>query len=296
MAYTMTADISRMIVAGQKEIFMKNFDAFPIEWPSFTTEKKANKETETYDSVGNLKGAEEKPEGDSINYGKIRQAYQTTIKNRTVANGFEVTLEATKYDLYGVVNSADAKELARTMRELEEETAVGPINNAFTTALADGKALCASDKPLLDSIGTNDTLTTGVLNYDNIKAAIKKFAKFKNHQGGPMKSYPKTLLTHFVNQIDLEETLGSFRKAHEISNTENKLPTLKGVYSHYMTSETAWILRDTTYDHVLMQWFMKTVFDSDEDRISTKNLYLNAIAIYNSGALPNIGIVGSQGT
>ena len=40
---------------------------------------------------------------------------------------------------------------------------------------------------------------------------------------------------------------------------------------------------------------MKTAFDNDEDKISTKNLYLNAIAMYQTGALANIGIVGNAG-
>jgi hypothetical protein len=40
---------------------------------------------------------------------------------------------------------------------------------------------------------------------------------------------------------------------------------------------------------------MGTVFDQDEDKIGTKNLYLNAIAMYGTGVLANIGIVGNQG-
>jgi phage major head subunit gpT-like protein len=73
-----------MIVAGQKEIFTKNFDSFPIEYPSFTTPKKATKKSETYDSMGNLPAASEKVEGGNISYGKVEQAYQTTITNRTL--------------------------------------------------------------------------------------------------------------------------------------------------------------------------------------------------------------------
>ncbi|MGL6284095.1 MAG: hypothetical protein ACRC2J_16955, partial [Microcoleaceae cyanobacterium] len=63
MGYTVTADISRMIISGQKEIFTANFDSYPIEYPAFTSAKTATKKTETYDSMGNLKAAEEKTEG-----------------------------------------------------------------------------------------------------------------------------------------------------------------------------------------------------------------------------------------
>jgi phage major head subunit gpT-like protein len=74
-----------MIVAGQKEIFTKNFDSFPIQYPDFTTEKKSTKKSETYDTMGNLQEATEKAEGGAISYGSVGQAYQTTITNKTLA-------------------------------------------------------------------------------------------------------------------------------------------------------------------------------------------------------------------
>lgn len=297
MAYTMTNDISRMIVAGQKEIFTKNFESFPIEYTEFTTPKKATKKTETYDSMGNLQAGAEKLEGAAIQYGNVEQAYQTSITNKTWANGYSVTLEATKYDLYGVVNSAKAKELARTMRELEEARAVRWVDSAFTTNLADGAPLCTNSRPLKNVPGTfNDTLTTGALTPDNLKTARQMFARFKNHAGGPMKAKPTDGLTHAVNMQTVEEITASTNKAYELSNTANKVLRVSWHYSTYMASETAWFLWDNAFEHILFQWFMKTQFDSDEDKISTKNLYLNSIAIYETGCLPNIGIVGSQGT
>lgn len=296
MAYTMTSDISRMIVAGQKEIFTKNFESYPLEYNEITTNKTATKKAETYDSMGNLPAASEKVEGANISYGKVEQAYQTTITNKTWSNGYSVTLEATKYDLYNVVNSVKAKELSRTMREAEETRAILRWDNALTANLADGAPLCTNSRPLKDVPGSfNDTLTTGGLTPDNIKTTINMFGNFKNHQGGPMKCIPSDGLTHFTNMITVEEIMGSTLKAYELSNTSNKLPKMNWHYSHYLASQTAYFIWDKNYEHVLFQWFMKTVFDSDEDKISTKNLYLNAIAIYETGVLPNVGIVGSAG-
>ncbi|MFA4834906.1 MAG: hypothetical protein WC749_02375 [Dehalococcoidia bacterium] len=297
MAYTMTTDISRMIVAGQKDIFTKNFESFPIEYTAFTTPKKATKKAETYDSMGNLEAGAEKIEGAAISYGSVEQAYQTTITNKTWANGYAVTLEATKYDLYGVINSVKAKELSRTMRELEEARAVRWVDNALTVNLTDGVPLCTNSRPLKNVPGTyNDTLTTGALTPANLKTARQMFARFKNHQGGPMKSKPTDGLTHSVNMQTVEEINASTKTAYELSNTANKVLQASWHYSTYMSSETAWFLWDSAFEHILFQSFMDTVFDNDEDKINTKNLYLNAIAIYETGALPNIGIVGSAGT
>ena len=84
--------------------------------------------------------------------------------------------------------------------------------------------------------------------------------------------------------------------ANELSNTSAQLPKLNWVYSHYLTSKTAWFLWDDAFEHVIFQTFMKTQFDEDEDKINTKDMYFNAVAIYETGTLPNVGIVGSQGT
>lgn len=297
MAYNITSDISRMITAGQKEVFLNNFDNYPLEYPSFTTEKSANKKTETYDSMGNLKGAEIKVEGDSISYGKVDQAYQTSITNNTVANGYAVSIEAMKYDLYGVINSIKAKELARTMRVKEEETAIYWIDNATSVNLADGVPLASNSHPLINSASTNDTLATSssIADPDSHQTMINMFYDFKNHQGTVQKCTAKKGLTHAKNMFSVEEVYKSINKAAEESNTKNVLPNIQWNYSTYMSSTSAYMLWDTEYENILMQWFMKTEFDQDEDKISTKNMYLNAIAMYNSGCLVPMGLVYNAG-
>lgn len=298
MAYTVTADVSRMILAGQKEIFTGNYDSYPLEYPSFTVNKTATKKTETYDSMGNLKPAEEKAEGGAITYGSVAQAYQTSITNKVIANGFAHTMEAIKYDLYGVVNSAKAKELSRTMREYEEGRAIYWVDNATTVNLADGQPLASASHPLVDSALLNNTLATAssIADPDNHVAMINMFYAFKNHAGGPMKSRPTDALTHYVNQLTVEEIYKSVNKANEMSNTKNVLPsTISWHYSSYMNSQTAWMFWDRAFDHIIFQWFQKTVFDQDQDKISTKNYYVNALAIYETGAIPNIGIAYNAG-
>lgn len=297
MPYTLSDDISRMLLAGQKEIFTRNFDTYPLEYTKFTTKKSSSKETETYDSMGNLKAASQKIEGDAIEYGKIRQAYQTRITNKTWANGYEFTMEAMKYDLYGCINSAKAKELSRTMRELEEARAIYWIDNAATINLADGVPLASDSKPLRDSDDTNDTLATSssLADPDNHKTMINMFYSFKNHAGGPMKARPGRGFTHFVNQLTIEEIYRSMNKANEMSNTKNTLPNISWSYSTYMSSQTAWMMWDPSYEHILFQWYMKTDFENDYDKRYTKNMYFNSIAMYQTGCLPNIGIVYNAG-
>jgi len=298
MAYTITADIARMIEAGQKEVFTKNFMSMPPEWPGYSTRKTANKYTESYDSMGNLQEARVKPEGGPIDYGKITQAYQTKITNQTIANGFAHSFEAIRYDLYNVVNSAKAKELARTMREFEEETMIYWFDNATSVNLADGQPLASNSHPLANVAGVfNDTYATAsdIADPSSHETMINMFYDFKNHQGGPMACNPTDAFTHYVNQLTIEKIYGSKNQAMEFSNTKNVLPMLRWHYSHYASSKTAWMMWDNKYDHILAQWNMKTVMEHDKDLIWTKNMYFNSMAIYNSGCLPNVGIVYNAG-
>lgn len=297
MATMITPDISRMIVLGNREVFTKNFDSYPLEYPEFTTPKQATKKTEMYDSMGNLKAAEEKPESGAITYGSVSQAYQTSITNKVWANGFSHSMEAILYDLFGVVNSIKAKELARTMREAEEARAVYWIDNATTINLADGQPLGSNSHPLVDSALLNDTLATAsaINDPDNHQTMINMFYDFKNHAGKPMVTRPTDALTHYSNQLTVEEIYKSINKPNEMSNTKNVLPQMKWHYSTYMSSKTAWEMWDSRFEHIIFQWFQKTQMDQDQDIISTKDFYINALAIYETGALPNIGYVHNDG-
>jgi len=297
MPYEITSDISRMLEVGQKEIFTKNFENYPLEYPYFTTNKTSTKKTETYDSMSNLASGQEKIEGDAIKYGNVKQAYQTSITNKTWANGFAHTMESIKYDLYGVINSVKAKELARTMRTLEEKRAIRWIDGASTIALADGQALASNSHPLIDSADVNDTYATAgsIEDPDNHETMINMFWDFKNHQGDVMKCDPKKGLTHKSNMMTVEEVYKSSNKAQEMSNTKNTLMPISWGYTTYSTSKTFYMMWDPMYEHILFQWFMKTEFGHDEDKISTKNMYYNAIAMYETGCLPNVGIVFNDG-
>jgi hypothetical protein len=299
MATTLTTDISRMLEAGLTDVFTANFEAYPLEWTSFATKKKADKETMKYDSMGNIEAASIKAEGDSITYRKIEQAYKTTVKMKTVTNGISFSLEGKTYDLYGVEVEAKGKELARTMREFEENRVIRWVNNATSSsyALADGQPIASNSHPLKNSVLLNDTYATASAlgDPDNHKSMIKMFADFKNHAGTPMKVYPTKGLTHRYNMADIEEIYQSEKKAGEFSNTKNVLPSISWVYSTYMSDTNAWMMWDDKYDHLIFVSYRDTYTNSDEDKRLTLNFFYNAVAMYETSCLPNVGIVYNDG-
>lgn len=300
MAIGLTSDISRMLEAGITDIFTANFDTFPREYPAFTTRKKADKLTMKYDSMGNIGAAQQKLEGASIQYRKLGQAYQTTVTMETVTNGIAYSMEAQNYDLYKVLMEGDAKELARTMTDYEEEKSIEWINNATATAyaLADGQPLATNSRALKNTPGVfNDTYATAssLNDPENHKTMIKMFADFVTHANTPMKSYPTNGLSHRYNMADIEEIYASDKKANEFSNTKNVLPGIQWSYSTYMTDTNAWMMWDKRFEHILFVSYKDTYHNADEDVRETLNFYYNAVALYNTGCLPNIGFVYNDG-
>lgn len=300
MATTLTSDISRMLEVGITDVFMGNLEIYPIEHPGYTTAKTADKETMIYDSMGNIGAASIKTEESNISYRKIAQAYRTTVKMKTITNGIAFSLEAKSYDQYKVTSEADAKELARTMRDFEEERAIRWVNNitASAYALADGQPLATDSRPLKNTPGVfNDTLATSssLKVPENHKTMIKMFADFKTHANTPFKFYPKKGLSHRYNMADLEEIYASDKKANEFSNTKNVLPGIQWNYSTYMTSTTAWMMWDDRVDHIIFVKYRDTYHNAVEDKKDTLNFYYNAVAQYETGCLPNVGIVYNAG-
>ena len=300
MAVTMMSDLSRMLEAGITDVFTDNFKAYPIEWPEFVTRKTADKEVMKYDSMGNIAAAQEKVEGGSFTYRKISQAYQTTVRMKTWGNGVRFTMEAKAYDLYKTTVETEGVELARTIRELQENNVIKWIDNVAAAgyALADGQPIASNSHPCKDAPGTvNDTYATAstLTDPENHKTMIKMFADFKNHAGGFMKTYPNKGLSHRYNMSDIEEIYQSDRKANEFSNTKNVLPTISWKYSTYMTDTNAWGMWDDRYPHLIYVEYQGVQKNAGQDKELTLDFWYNAYEMYNTSCLPNVGIIWNDG-
>ncbi len=299
MATTVTNDIARMLEVDLSDVFTDNYNSYPLEWPSFCTERKANKLTMKYDSMGNIDVAQIKTESDTIQYRKITQAYQTSVTMKTVVNGISFSMESKKYDQYSVLVDAQGPELARTMREFEENRVIRHYDNVTSAAyaLSDGQAWATNSRPCKNSASTNDTYaTTSSLNTpENHKTMIKMFADFKNHAGGKMKSYPTDGVSHRYNMAQLEENYQSDKKAQEFSNTKNVLPGISWHYSTYISSTTYWGMYDKRYPNLLFVRFSGVEPNSYEDVKDTLDFFYNVNEIFDTVVLPNIGIVHNTG-
>lgn len=283
------ADIAKAMYIETKEIFTKNLKKYSkAEWKAFMTMKESTKMEETYDTVGNLKPAERKLEGEPINYGSITDGWTTTVKNETYANGFNVSMEAKEDEKWGLVDKTKTSELARTMMSLRERNSSGIWNNVLTSVGADGVAYASTAHPLLNNPAkSNSNLNTGVLNFANYDKAVSDFGDWVNHYGEKFETKADRLLLNIKNQTSVLALLSSNLKPFEESNTKNTIPQLTLVFGSYL-SAILFHFVDSTIDTAIMQKRKGMTTEYDYDKRSTFNFYFNVherykTAMINSG-------------
>ena len=294
---TTRADIARAMYIGTKEVFMENLKKQPTEeWKAYATVKTSDKMEETYDSVGNLKPAHIKAEGDPVVYGDIKQAYQTTIRNETVANGFSVTMEAQEDEQWGVVPEVKVNELIRTMISKKEQAVASVWDNVVTAVGADGVPYASNIHPLLnDGTKRNDNLVEDTFDIDSYEEGVKRFNHWYNHYGDKFFTRPSALLAHRDRQTYIFAMLQSQLRPFEDKNTKNTIPQLKTIFSSYINSLQVHLL-DESIDSAIFQKRKGLTDGYDYDERGTFNYYYNVHERYKAAMInPGFGFVTITG-
>lgn len=294
---TTRADIARAMYIGTKEVFMKNLKKQPEEqWKAYATIKNSDKMEETYDSVGNLKPADIKAEGAPVVYGEIKEAYKTTVKNETVANGFAVTMEAQEDEKWGIVPEVKVNELMRTMISKREQAVAKVWDDVTTSIGADGVAYASDKHPLLnDGTKFNDNIVKKVFDINSYQDAVKKFNHWYNHYGDEFFTTPSAILSHRDRQTNIFAMLQSSLLPFENTNTKNTIPQLKTIFSSYINELQVHIL-DETIDSVIFQRRKGLKDGYDYDERDTFNFYYNVHERYKAAMInPGFGFVTITG-
>lgn len=294
---TTREDIAKAMYIDAKEVFTKNIQNYKTsEYKNFMTEKTSKKRQEKYETVGNLKPAGEKLEGEAVEYGKITDGHTTYITNKTFSNGIVNTMEAGEDDQWDLIKKGSVPELARTMMVLREVKSANVWNNVQTETGADGVAYAANNHPLINTGAfTNDNLATGVLNFDNYEAVIKMFQDWKNHYGEKFQTSPDKILMNKKRQIQFAALMGSSLKAFESSNTKNTLPVLSVIFGTYLDELLVHFI-DTTIDSAIFQRRKGLTQGYDYDNRETFNFYFNVHERYETGMInPGFGFVTLTG-
>src|SRR5574337_1853304 len=177
---------------------------FGLEYARYGEEHKEIYETETSErsfeeetKLSGFSAAPVKNDGSAIAYDNAQEAFTARYTHETIALGFSITEEAVEDNLYDSLSARYTKALARAMAYTKQVKAAAILNNAFSASYlyGDGKALCATDHPLVSG-GTNaNKPTTDVdLNETALEAAVIAIAAWKDERGLLIAAKPRKLV------------------------------------------------------------------------------------------------------
>lgn len=304
---TRISDITRLTEAGVDMVFNRAAKMPRRKYYSqIVTEVQQKRRIGSYNTVGNIGPATEKPEADTLTFDRIQHYLETNITSRTVGKAVEASLESLEYDLENVVNKTFGVPLMRVMQNFKEKEIADLYNDAFSTTGADGVYEIDDDHPLQNSTSENSNLASGALTPDNFIAGKNMFNSIYDQAGQFFDTEPTHLLIHPNKQYIALQILESALMAFELSNTKNvtndvmPIRLLVNKYLDYNSSThvSPWFLLDKTMDDAgaILQTkrgiWLKTWWENNNA------VYRGmALEMYGSGIVsPGYGIVGSPGS
>ena len=280
---------------------------FGLEYAKYGEEHKEIYETESSDrsfeeetKLSGFGTAPVKAEGSAIAYDNAQEAWTARYTHETIAMGFSITEEAIEDNLYDSLSSRYTKALARAMAYTKQVKAAYVLNNAFSgVTYGDGKALCATDHPLVSGgTNSNEPSVAADLNETSLEAAIIQIAGWTDERGLLIAAKPKKLVIPPSLQFVATRLLDTELRVATADNDINAIRSngaIPGGYTvnHYLT-DTAWFLT-TDVPNGLKHFVrspMATSMDADFD---TGNSRYKARERYSFGVSDPLGIFGSPG-
>lgn len=281
---------------------------FGMEYAKYGEEHAEIFETETSDrsfeeetKLSGFSAAPVKNEGSAIEYDNAQEAWTARYTHETIAMGFSITEEAIEDNLYDSLSSRYTKALARAMAYTKQVKAASILNNAFSGATyGDGKALCATDHPLVSGgVNSNTPAVAADLNETSLEAAVIQIAGWTDERGLLIAAKPRKLIVppslQFV-ATRLLETEGRVATADNDLNALRNNGSIPEGYAvnHYLTDTNAWFLLTDVPNGLkhFVRTPMQTSMDADFD---TGNSRYKARERYSFGVSDPLGIFGSAG-
>ncbi len=296
------AQLLKELLPGLNALFGMEYAKYGEEHAEIFETESSDRSFEEETKLSGFSAAPVKGEGSAIEYDNAQEAWTARYTHETVAMGFSITEEAIEDNLYDSLSSRYTKALARAMAYTKQVKAAAILNNAFAagTTYGDGKALCATDHPLVSGGSNSNTPAVAAdLNETSLEAAVIQIAGWTDERGLLIASQPRKLIIPPALQFvatRLLETEGRVGTADNDLNALRNNGSIPEGYAvnHYLTDTNAWFLM-TDVPNGLKHFTrapMATSMDADFD---TGNSRYKARERYSFGVSDPLGVFGSPG-
>lgn len=297
------ANFGELMTPIHKKIFFDSYNEIPKKYTKiFKTEKMTGK-TQTYPHLGAFGLWQQNTEGSEFNQDSFKQGQVASFEAKRYDKSYEVTWELMQDDRYsvfkGIGKGGSAKGLGRSLRATEETDTAKVILGGFTNTGYDGKALFASDHPLINSSNKVSNLIVGGLTDENLKAALTLMRGQTDEAGTVIAASAKQLVVCPELEFTAKAIVRSILQSGTNFNDVNTIPDIEVVVWDFLTDPTRemtpWFIQDTSLDNLLFLRREEPWFDSE--RIQNKVDYrMFGYTRYDCGYCDWRGLVGSKGT
>ncbi len=278
-----------------------------MEYSRYEAEHAEIFDTETSDRafeeevlISGFGNAEVKAEGTGIRFDNASEGYTSRYTHETVALAFALTEEAVEDNLYDRLGARYTKALARSMANTKQIKAAAVLNNAFSTAGGDGKALIATDHPMSGG-GTlaNRATTMADLNETSLEDALISISTFTDDRGLTIALRGMKLIVPPQLQFVADRLLQTPGRVGTSDNDINAIRSMGMlpdgyVVNHYLTDTDAFFIKTDCPDGFkhFERSPLATALEGDFD---TGNMRYKARERYSFGFSNFRAVFGSQG-
>ena len=292
----------QLLTPIHKKIFFDSYNEVPLKYKKMFKVKKMTKKDQTYPHLGAFGLWEQNQEGENFKEDNFSQGNVASFEAKRYDKSYIVTWELMQDDQYnvfrGIGKGGSAKGLGRSLRATEETDTANVILNGFSNVGYDGKALFASDHPLIDSTRKVSNIIVGGLTDANLKGALTLMRGQTDEAGIVISASAKQLVVCPALEFTAKAIVNSILQSGTDYSDVNTVPNLEVVVWDYLNDPTGemtpWFIQDTSLDNLLFLRREEPWFDSE--RIQARVDYrMFGYTRYDTGYCDWRGLVGSKG-
>jgi phage major head subunit gpT-like protein len=303
-------DFGLLLEPKLRKVFYETYKEVPEQYSKIYNIKTSNKAKETdyglgafrpwkkfgnsFTTVGNT---EEMP---TVEYQKIHPGLERTYIHEEFASGFMVERKFVDDEMYDVIEKLP-KDLARAGRYKVEMDAASMFNEALkaepTAKIYDGKALFATDHPLIEAeneglAATCSNLVAGKLSADTLKAAILLGRKQLDEAGKLMvMNFDTLVVPPALEWLAMELTKTTGKPGTDLNDINVLKGSLNIIVWDYLTNDEACFIMDSKNHEANFFWRVKPDFQREKDFDSFVQKY-NGYMRYSYGISDWRGFIG----
>lgn len=290
MAVQTSGSLAKLLQQGIRRVITSVHKQHPRIYSQMYYTVQSEKSFEEFISVSGYPLAQDKNEGGGITYVRQTQGFTTRVKPKTVALGTIVTLEEQEDNLYiNALKRTALLEMSFLQKmEYDGHALLANATNA-NYVYADGKALCATDHPLIGLSGgtfSNLLATAAPLSEASVEDMLIQIGLGVNYDGFHV-VYPTDKLivqtSQKYNAARLYKTMAQPGTANNDVNalaTSGDLPTL--LVTPYLPNANPWFvttkLPDPEQGLILVN--RKAPPDISQNDADTRNFKMNRVIRY----------------